>query len=68
MEERKEKRERQYKVYFLTTFSPASEGEEEKSREKETRTFREVGRKSIGLFVFIYFYIFLYIYIYIYII
>lgn len=59
LKERKERRERQYKVYFPTIFSSASEGE-------ERRTFREVRRKKYWVFciyIFIYFYV-IYIYIY----
>lgn len=52
----KERRERQYKVYFPTIFFRPR-------REKKRSTFGKVGRKSIGFFVFIYFYV-LYIYIY----
>lgn len=57
MEERKERRERQYKVYFPPISFSASE-REKKREEKGERTCGEVGRKSIGFFciyIFIYY-------------
>lgn len=65
MKERKERKRREKGSirYIPNDLLSASEGEEKREgREKETRTFREVGRKSIGFFVFIYLYI-IYIYI-----
>lgn len=63
-EERKERKAVRYKVYFLTIFfRPRREKRE--GREKETRTFGEVGRKVLVFFCIYIFLCFIYIYIYI---
>lgn len=59
---REEREERKGNIRYISQRSSFGlGGRKEKRREKETRTFREVGRKSLGLFLYLYIYIYIYI-------